>query len=64
MSGSRLDDYSDENMKVEPEDKEKALYSRCSSAASIHTPNSSAHNTGSSDNNGVVELFYTILTFR
>lgn len=30
-----------------PQDKQdKSLFSRCSSAGSTHTPNSSAHNTG------------------
>lgn len=39
-------------MKKEPsspsEHNSKSLYSRCSSAGSVHTPTSSAHNSGMS----------------
>lgn len=44
VGGSR----SDEPIKLEPgspQDKDKYMFSRCSSAGSTHTPNSSAHNT-------------------
>lgn len=37
------------DMKTEPSsppEKDRSMYSRCSSAGSVHTPTSSAHNTG------------------
>ncbi|XP_062540041.1 max-like protein X isoform X2 [Armigeres subalbatus] len=52
------------DMKMEPSspsEKERSMYSRCSSAGSVHTPTSSAHNTDeedSGDNNKSSTMSY------
>ncbi|XP_055551111.1 max-like protein X isoform X2 [Wyeomyia smithii] len=53
------------DMKMEPSsppEKDRSMYSRCSSAGSVHTPTSSAHNTedeeDSGDNKGSSTLSY------
>ncbi|XP_058826264.1 max-like protein X isoform X2 [Topomyia yanbarensis] len=43
------------DMKMEPSsppEKDRSLYSRCSSAGSVHTPTSSAHNTEDEEDSG------------